>query len=257
MGSPGPALVSNRPGRGKLVGATVSTIAILRHLYGASGPLRLIEISGPLSLNRSTAFNILRTLAHEGVVTFDPAAKTYFLQPDFGEAMMGGGRTRDRERRLEEGMARLAQLYKINVTRWAVRGERLVLTAVAESPAPVKLSHNLGQRIPLLQGAVGRAVAAAMPLADEDIAALFARTVWQMPQDLDTLIADIHRTRRRGWADDGGSVPPGTRALAVALRDDAGTVEGGCAVLLFAGQYKARDERAIVAALEQICADAR
>lgn len=35
------------------------------------------QIARETGLNVSSAFNILRTLTHEGVLSFDPATKTY------------------------------------------------------------------------------------------------------------------------------------------------------------------------------------
>ena len=245
--------LASKPAGQKLVGATVATVAILRRLYGAGGPLRLIDVAEPLALNRSTAFNILRTLAHEGVVAFDAAAKTYALRNDFAQLLRSGRDPKvERAQRLREGMARVAKLYDAHLAHWAIEGDRLVLAAVAESQAEVKVTQAVGQRIPLLHGAVGRAIAAALPMPDAEIADRHGRIHWRKPQDLAALITDIRRARRRGWADDGGTLQPGIRALAVALRNQDGVIDGGCAAILFAGQYDAKGEAAIAAALQQI-----
>jgi len=250
-------IMADQPQAGvKLVGATVATIAVLRRLCAGASPLSLAEIAKPLALNRSTAFNILRTLAHEGVVHFDPAAKTYAVTNQLIDLVRGvSHQPRDRIHVLREGMAQVAGLYQVNVAHWVIHGDRLVLSAVAESPAEIKLTQLEGQRIPLLHGAVGRAVAAALPMPDEEISRRFATTAWRKPQDLGALTAAIRQARRRGWADDGGAAPPGTRAIAVALRDEDGVVDGGCAALMFAGQYDAEGEAAIAAALRTIAGE--
>jgi len=245
------------PSGQKLVGATVATVAILRRLYGAGGPLRLIDVAEPLALNRSTAFNILRTLAHEGVVAFDAAAKTYALRSDFAQLMRSG---RDpkvaRAQRLREGMSRIAKLYDVHLAHWVIEDDQLVLATVAESHADVKLTQRQGQSAALVQGAVGRAIAAELPMSDDEIAEQHRRAHWVRPQSLDALMTDIRRARRRGWADDGGSLQPGVRAIAVAVRDERGAVDGGVAAVLFVGQYDAEGEAAIAAALQQVAATA-
>ena len=65
--------------RQKLVPAVQSGTSILRHLSANGTPLGATQIARDCGLNVSSAFNILRTLSHEGLVSFDPQAKTYRL----------------------------------------------------------------------------------------------------------------------------------------------------------------------------------
>jgi DNA-binding IclR family transcriptional regulator len=240
-------------GGAKLVPGTVATLNVLRRLCTALGPLRLVEVAEPLRMNRSTVFNILRTLVHEGVVRFDGVAKTYAMTAYLADLVSGGDTGAvDRDVALREGMLRVAELYNVNVAQWRIRGDRLVMVAAAESDAEVKLTQASGRRIPLLYGAVGRAVAAAMPLSDDEIARRHRQTNWRRAQSLDALIGDVKTARRRGWADDGGSVLPGTTAVAVALRNAEGVVDGGCAALMFSGQFDATGEAAVAHALQQV-----
>lgn len=237
-------------GPAKLVGATVSTVAVLRALCHAEGALRLVQITEPLGLNRSTGLNILRTLVHEGLVKFDDETKTYRITSQIAELALAAGFFEPAPMRdLETRMRHLADRYHVNVSFWAVRGERLVLQSVAESPADVKLTQRPGQRAPLLQGAIGRAVVAAMDMSDEEIARRFHETRWRTPQTLNELNAGVLAARRRGWADDGGSAPRGTRALAVAVRDAGGRVVGACAAVMFAAQYDPPTQSEIADAL--------
>ena len=60
------------------------------------------------------------------------------------------------------------------------------------------------------------------------------------------------RARKRGWADDGGSLQPGVRAVAAALHDTAGRVDGACAALMLSGQFDVRNEEAVAIALGRI-----
>jgi P-type E1-E2 ATPase len=54
-----------------------NAVRIMRYLSEAGSPARAITIARSLSINASTCFNILRTLALEEVVEFDPLSKTY------------------------------------------------------------------------------------------------------------------------------------------------------------------------------------
>src|ERR1700739_459902 len=60
-----------------IVKPVANAIRILRHLTSTGTPPRPPQVARALSINPSTCFNILRTLVSEGVVEFDPLAKTY------------------------------------------------------------------------------------------------------------------------------------------------------------------------------------
>lgn len=64
-------------GTQKFVGAVENAISILRfltHDYAASGVARIARETG---INVSTTFNILRTLANEGLISMNPSTKEY------------------------------------------------------------------------------------------------------------------------------------------------------------------------------------
>lgn len=61
----------------KLVGALGSGLKILGYLASSATPIGVTRIAKDLKLNPSTCFNLLKTLVHERLVTFDESAKTY------------------------------------------------------------------------------------------------------------------------------------------------------------------------------------
>src|SRR5499427_7505693 len=68
------------PGRsnpGKLVGAVVAAVKVLRTLHASERPLNASEVARTAALHRGTAYNILRTLQAEGFVAYDEATRTY------------------------------------------------------------------------------------------------------------------------------------------------------------------------------------
>jgi len=134
-------------------------------------------------------------------------------------------------------MGHVAQLYGISVAHWAVRGDFLVLAALVASPSDIALTEVEGRTVPLLYGAAGRAVLAARALPDEELARLLAEFGEGGTPKLDKLKEDLRRAQRRGWADDGASLQPGVKAVAVALYGDDGKVEGACATLMLNGQF--------------------
>lgn len=71
-----------------IVKPVVNAIRILQHLTESGSPERSSDIARALSINPSTCFNILRTLASEEMVAFDPVSKTY--TPGLGLARLVG-----------------------------------------------------------------------------------------------------------------------------------------------------------------------
>ena len=65
----------------KPVGALISGLAVVRYLSTAAAPVGVSRIARDLGLNSSTCFNLLKTLVHERLATFDEATKTYRVPP--------------------------------------------------------------------------------------------------------------------------------------------------------------------------------
>src|SRR5260370_18195899 len=59
------------------VGAVGNAVSILRSLAHSSEPAGVAAIARNAGVSVSTSFNILRTLASERLVVFDPESKTY------------------------------------------------------------------------------------------------------------------------------------------------------------------------------------
>lgn len=62
-----------------IVRPVVNALRIMRLLAGADQPRTASQIATLLDLNRSTCFNILKTLTDERAIEFDHATKTYHM----------------------------------------------------------------------------------------------------------------------------------------------------------------------------------
>ena len=65
------------PSSGKTVPAVDNAMKLLRHIASSSAPEGVATIARATGTNVSTTFNILKTLARDSYVTFDPETKTY------------------------------------------------------------------------------------------------------------------------------------------------------------------------------------
>lgn len=237
----------------KPVGATVATLSVIRCAFRVNGPFRLADVVRETKLNRSTAFNILRTLVLEEVLEFDLASKVYRLTDQLYRLVRGDEPLPpDKHKRLQEGMARVAEIYGISVAFWRAQSDILVLAAVAEAGEEVKLTQSLGRTVPILYGAAGRAVAAARNLSERELERLLGQLAVDPVEVLPAFLADLDRARRRGWADDGGTLQPGVKAVAVPVVSCEGGVVGACATLMLRGQFTALEEKAIALSLKQV-----
>src|SRR3954447_5129447 len=72
-----PAEIAQIGPLGKPVGAVVAAANVLRTLHASERPLNASEVARAAGLHRGTAYNILRTLQTEGLVSYDDATRTY------------------------------------------------------------------------------------------------------------------------------------------------------------------------------------
>lgn len=125
------------------IGTVSSTIAILRQLASAQSPLGVNAIARYLSLTPSSCFNILKTLASENIVDFDPNAAYEIVRA-----------------RLEA----LAETWGMTAGLWRAHSDRILLVGYVAGARMMRIQMTVGLRLPTLIGSVGRSMAAAMDI---------------------------------------------------------------------------------------------
>lgn len=207
----------------KEVGAVVAATRILRFLAMHRRPAGVTEVARSLALNPSTCFNILRTLTAEGLVDFDLATKAY--SPGLGLAELaastldGVGAVRVVRSHLEA----LADRFGVTMTLWLRTGpDRVVLVDRAEGSAMVRIHMNIGQRLPMLIGALGRCMAAHAGLAEEELARRYALLRSDALPPFATFLRQVAQARRLGYAVDADNVVSGITTVSAAVRDGSG-----------------------------------
>lgn len=198
------------------VGSVVNALAIIRHL--AEGErLGVNAIARVTSISPSTCFNILKTLAAEGFVEFDPETKLYGLGSE--PARLFGARPdlTAWTAWLGEAQASLANDFDITCGLWQLTGERLLLTQVEEGSGATRIHLVPGQRLPANVGAMGRCIAASQSLTIEAIGKRIASLRWQRPPTPQAYQSDIENVARHGWAIDEGFYLNGVTTIAAAI----------------------------------------
>ena len=235
----------------KTVGAVAHAIKLLRVLASSPKPLGASAAAREARINTSTAFNILRTLAADRLVSFDEPSKTYSLGSGLFE--LAKGIRNDLPTVLKAELSRLSESTGCLMVLWEVVGDRVILSDRVVPDRPIGL-NMVTRRMPSLIGAVGRAVAASQNLSDAEMKKRFAKLRWQAPITFAEYLADVGSARERGFAVDRDRLYVGVTSVAAAVTDQAGTPIYGISAIEMS---LLMDDDRVCAMGEQIAAVAR
>jgi DNA-binding IclR family transcriptional regulator len=112
----------------------------------------------------------------------------------------------------------------------------------------MSIKMELGQRLPLLVGAAGRLMAAYSNLPEDELSDQFKQIRLERRPAFRDFMADVRRSRERGWSIDDGQFAVGTASIAVPVLDDKGEAAFAFTATMFAAHFSM--ERAEVLATE-------
>ncbi len=216
-----------RDDSGEASASGVSRVFSLLRLLGESGPggIRLTEIAARAALPRPSAHRLLRALAAEGAVAFDPRSKRYTLGLGlFVLAARAGDRL---------GLRELARPVLLRLT--ASLGETLFLLvhngydAVcidrSAGPLPIRsFTGDIGGRVPLGVGQGSTAILAFLPEEEQDEIIRYNLPRLQATGGIDeaTLRAALAKVRRDGYCGGWSGLIPGMAGLGVPILNAQG-----------------------------------
>ncbi len=195
--------------------AIARAAAILRLLGHSDEPLGLQPIARELGLVPSTCLYVLRALAEEELVGFDPATKRYTLGPGVLSLARHWLQRDPFTSLVQPVIADLAGRFSVTCVAVEISGlERIIAVAVAEGPGNFRLSTQVGSRFPALISATGRCIAAFGGHDLERLRPRFEKLRWDNPPDFELWCAQIAETRLQGFAADVGHYIAGVTVLA-------------------------------------------
>ena len=213
----------NNPPQEKLVGALVNGLAVLRYLQRARNGVGVTHVARDLSINPSTCFNILRTLVHEGLASFDQTTKTYTLSMGVVSLAQSALDRQNHIRVLHPELQRLAVSHSVAMNLWQVVDDnRVLLVDRAEPNTPVQISMRIGQRLPVLAGALGRCMAVQSGMAKSELQRRYNRIRLATPMDFEDWFSQLVRVREDGYALDQGHFARGITTISVGIANSAG-----------------------------------
>lgn len=215
-----------------------STCAILRVLAISKRPGGVNAIARELGLAPSSCFKILKQLEAQGFVTCDKLDKSYAL----GAAVIRLGRRAldpaNVYSRVRPLLEQAAQQHSIAIGLWRVLPDRrIVLAGFIEDSTSMRINMTVGQRLPRLMGAAGRAIGAELRLPPAELREEFDAMRWHRPLSFEQYQAGVDFARRNGYAVDAGYFAPGVCSIATIIRDDEDDVRFGLSGIMFNGQH--------------------
>jgi DNA-binding IclR family transcriptional regulator len=215
-----------------------NAIEIVRHLSRSRQPATVTQLARQLSINPSTCFNILRTLVWEGLIDFDEPSKSYTV--GLGVVKLAGGALSEVERlaSLRQNIHEIAERHGVTLLLWRrVGDDRMLLVLVENSSADLQIHLRAGQRLPLLLGATGRAVASHLGLTRQQLREKFRSLRWARRLSFEEYWRDVQVAAERGWAVDDGYFGTGATTVAAPVFDRAGRVSHSLVAIMFRGQH--------------------
>jgi DNA-binding IclR family transcriptional regulator len=218
-------------------GSVAATVALLRLLGSSGRPLGVNAIARDLSLAPSSCFKILKQLQRYDFVDFDVLTKCYTLGSGAIELARRALDPTQAFSLVRERLEQVAESGALAIGFWrAIRQSRLMLAGFVEGSTPMRIHMSVGQRVPMLVGAVGRAAAAKLQFSEAKLRTEFAQLRWQAAPDFNAYVAQVHEARRCGYAVDRDNFAAGVTTVAVAIPSADGAVSYGISGIMFSGR---------------------
>jgi IclR family KDG regulon transcriptional repressor len=204
----------------KRVPAVDKTFAILELVATSKEPLGISEITRALDFNKSTVFNIIHTLTDLEILKQAPDNK-FGLGIQFyllSKASRNGSQIIST---IHPYLERINQKTNLSVFLGIRSGLHAVIMDKVDAAYDIKISAEIGMRLPLLAGAGGKAILCQMP--DGEIDRILSKNVLRQftrysSTDKIKYKNMLKKARREGIAFDKEEYIEGIRALAVPLR---------------------------------------
>jgi DNA-binding IclR family transcriptional regulator len=193
-------------------------------VLSARGKAGITEIAQTLHTDKSRVFRVITSLAQRGYVTQQESRK-YSLGPSIGNL---ADRPHDRLVAAARSLlCHLRETFHATAVLRVLDGYHVVVVAVEESSSILRITHQVGARIPLSIGAFSKVFAAYMP---EDL----VRHILQSQKgsvythkkviNITEFIRNLRRVRKQGYGFNDEEVAKGVRSLAAPIRDAEGNV---------------------------------
>jgi DNA-binding IclR family transcriptional regulator len=229
--------MSTAPRASTTVVKSADRVLAILDLLAESGPLTFADVCSTLGVPRSSAHAILQTMEAHGYAT--RAAGRYALGPRVWEVAQRWGAP-DLRTAMRPSMLELARRTQETVQAAQLDGTDAFYLEVCESLHHVKLSSRPGARLPAHASGVGKVLLAHLDPTEAE------RRLSRMPleaftpktlTDLEELLIELERIRRRGYSIDDEEFAIGLHCVAMPVRAASGEVVAALSVAMPEPRY--------------------
>jgi DNA-binding IclR family transcriptional regulator len=211
---------------GNAVRSVDRAAALLLALGESHGEAGVTELARRLGLHKSTASRLLATLEKRGLVEQDDETGRYRLGLVVIRLAEKAERTLDLRSIAMPELDRLARATRETTGLGIADGDQFLTVAQADGPNLVAVGDWTGRGVPIHSVAAGKVLLAAMPereilkLVRRGLDRFTDRTITQ----LEPLLEELARIRRRGYATAFGEFEAGLNGVAAPVHDARGQV---------------------------------
>jgi DNA-binding IclR family transcriptional regulator len=222
----------------KLVGALSNGIAIIRYLNKIRRPVGVSQITHDLHLNMSTCYNLLKTLVYEDLLAFDSNNKTYALSLGLVQLAKSTLDQASSVRLIRPHIEGITVKHQVTVTLWqCISNDRVVLVDRADTDSAITVHMQIGQRLPLYIGALGRCMAAYSTLDKAGIEKQFRTLQWQSPPTFAEYWNEVKAAKANGFAIDSGNYVKGVTTISSIVLDKQNKPTMAISAVGFSAQF--------------------
>jgi DNA-binding IclR family transcriptional regulator len=211
---------------GNAVRSVDRAAALLLALGDSQGEAGVTELARRLGLHKSTASRLLATLQKRGLVEQDDDSGKYRLGLVVIRLAERAERTLDLRGIAMPELERLARATHETNGLGVIDGDKLLTVAQADGPNLVAVGDWTGRTVPLHCAAGGKVLLAA--LAEREVLGIVRRGLAPCTErtlvDLEPILEELARVRRRGYATALGEFELGLNAVAAPVYDARGAV---------------------------------
>ena len=211
---------------GNAVRSVDRAAALLLALGESQGEAGVTELARRLGLHKSTASRLLATLQRRGLVEQDGESGKYRLGLVVIRLAGQAERTLDLPGIAMPELERIARLTRETASLAVLEGDVSRTVAHADGPNLIAVGESTGRSTPLHCGASGKVLLAA--LAEREVLRIARRGLTGYTErtiaELEPLLEELARVRRRGYATALGEFEVGLNAVAAPVHDARGAV---------------------------------
>jgi IclR family acetate operon transcriptional repressor len=200
--------------------------SLLLALGESQGEAGVTELARRLGLHKSTASRLLATLQRRGLVDQDEESGKYRLGVVVIRLAEHAERTLDLRAIALPELERLARNSHENAGLGVMDGDQVLFVAQADGPNLIPSGDWTGRASTLHANASGKVLLSS--LAEREVLRIVRRGLTRHTDrtitELEPLLEELARARRRGYATAASELEPGLNAVAAPVRDARGQV---------------------------------